>query len=353
MAATTGTATGTTPSGGSTRAKVFLSILGILLLALLVREVGSAELLARLIALGWAAPLSLLPFCLIAWFDGWAWAYTLPAPRAARRSILRLTLIRLAGEAVNNLTPTASVGGEPLKAFMLRRDGIDLSSGTVSIVVAKTALTVGQILLTLLGIMLTLERFDWIQNGDFLFAGLCAAGAAFVALLIHLQQRQLFSRLAAIPGRLGWHGPRTDRFQRLAPEIDTQLGSFYRSRGGDFSRATFLHFIGWMLGTVEVKTLAALVHYDLSWRDAFIIDSIAQPLSLGAALIPGALGVREAGGVAIFSFLGLDESAGLAVWLLIRFRETVFSLIGLLFMIYEGRREIGGVPSTVSPAKGP
>ena len=34
--------------------------------------------------------------------------------------------------------------------------------------------------------------------------------------------------------------------------------------------------------------------------------------------MPGALGIREAGGVAIFRLLGLDESAGLALWLLRR-----------------------------------
>lgn len=83
---------------------------------------------------------------------------------------------------------------------------------------------------------------------------------------------------------------------------------------------------------------ADLLQYPISWRDAFIIEAISQPLSLGSALIPGALGVREAGGVAIFGMLGLDESVGLALWLLRRVREAAYNGIGLLYLMYATRR---------------
>jgi uncharacterized protein (TIRG00374 family) len=330
-----------TAAPGATRSigRVLFTLLGLGLLCFLIYQVDTQDLLQRFLALGARAPLILWPYALVALVDGWAYSYSLPRPWPNRPSLLTLVLIRLAGESVNTLTPTAYLGGEPVKAMLLVKRGITAATSTVAVVVAKTALTVGQIVFVLLGIMLTLERFDLVRDGDVLFILLCLAGAAFVALLVRWQQRGLFVKLARLGERIGLRGSRVQRFASVAPEIDRELTSYYRNRGGDFARTTGLHFVGWLLGTVEVKVFADLLQYPISWRDAFIIESISQPLTLASALIPGGLGVREAGGVAIFDLLGLDESAGLAVWLLRRVREAVFSGIGLFYLMHATRRK--------------
>ncbi|MBY0274260.1 flippase-like domain-containing protein, partial [Candidatus Binatia bacterium] len=320
------------------RTRPLLLLLGFATLGVLLYEVNTQDLLARFLALGWRAPLLLWPYGLIAIIDGWAYSFTLPRNGVRRPPLLSLIMIRLAGESVNTLTPTAYLGGEPVKAMLLVKRGITTASSTVSVVVAKTALTVGQIVFVLLGIMLTLERFDIVHDGDVLFIALCAGGAIFVALLVRWQQRGLFVKLSRVGERFGLRGARFQRFASVAPEIDRELGGYYRTRGTDFAITTGLHFLGWLLGTVEVKVFADLLQYPISWRDAFIIEAISQPLSLGSALIPGALGVREAGGVAIFGMLGLDESAGLALWLLRRVREAVYNGVGLLYLMYATRR---------------
>jgi uncharacterized protein (TIRG00374 family) len=326
------------PRKERSRGRWLLLLLGFATLGVLFYEVNTQDLFARFVTLGWSAPLLLWPYCLVSMVDGWAYSYTLPRTGVTRPRLPSLILIRLAGESVNTLTPTAYLGGEPVKAMLLVKRGITTASSTVSVVVAKTALTVGQIVFVLLGIMLTLERFDIVRDGDVLFVVLCLGGAAVVALLVRWQQRGLFVKLVRFGERIGLHGARFQRFASVAPEIDRELGGYYRTRGRDFSITTALHFLGWLLGTVEVKVFADLLQYPISWRDAFIIESISQPLTLGSALIPGALGVREAGGVAIFGLLGLDEAAGLAVWLLRRVREAVFSGIGLLYLMYATRK---------------
>lgn len=314
-----------------------LLLLGVATLGVLVYQVNTEDLFARFVALGWRAPLVLWPYCLVALVDGWAYSFTLPRDGVARPPLLSLIMIRLAGESVNTLTPTAYLGGEPVKAMLLVKRGLTTAGSTVSVVVAKTALTVGQIVFVLLGIMLTLERFEVVRDGDVLFVALCLGGVAVVALLVRWQQRGLFVKLARFAERIGLRGARFQRFASVAPEIDRELGGYYRTRGRDFAITTALHFLGWLLGTVEVKVFADLLQYPISWRDAFIIEAISQPLALGSALIPGAIGVREAGGVAIFGLLGLDESAGLALWLLRRVREAAFSGIGLLYLMYATR----------------
>jgi uncharacterized protein (TIRG00374 family) len=325
------------PGKERSRSRWLLLLLGVATVGVLFYEVNTQDLFARFLALGWHAPLVLWPYGLIAIVDGWAYSFTLPRDGTRRPPLVSLIMIRLAGESVNTLTPTAYLGGEPVKAMLLVKRGITTASSTVSVVVAKTALTVGQIVFVLLGIMLTLERFDIVRDGDVRFVALCIGGAIFVALLVRWQQRGLFVKLSRVAQRFGLRGARFQRFASVAPEIDRELGGYYRTRGADFAITTALHFLGWLLGTVEVKVFADLLQYPISWRDAFIIEAISQPLSLGSAIIPGALGVREAGGVAIFGMLGLDESVGLALWLLRRVREAAYNGIGLLYLMYATR----------------
>lgn len=64
----------------------------------------------------------------------------------------RLFVIRSTGELMNATTPTAYVGGEPLRAHLLKQYGIPMVDGLASVIVATTAMTIGQIVYILLGI---------------------------------------------------------------------------------------------------------------------------------------------------------------------------------------------------------
>ena len=60
---------------------------------------------------------------------------------------------------------------------------------------------------------------------------------------------------------------------------------------------------------------------------------MVQPLTVAALIIPGALGVQEAGGVFLCRLLGLEESAGLTLMALKRAREAVYNVIGLTVLM--------------------
>src|SRR5262249_57566403 len=66
-------------SGARTGRRVAAIVLGTVLLGLLVSYAGLAPVLARFRALGWAAPLVLLPYFVINILDTNGWRCTLPA----------------------------------------------------------------------------------------------------------------------------------------------------------------------------------------------------------------------------------------------------------------------------------
>ena len=63
--------------------------------------------------------------------------------------------VRLAGEAVNLVTPTAAVGGDLLKAYLLR-PGVALREGLASVIADKTTSVVSQVLLLLIRLVVGL-----------------------------------------------------------------------------------------------------------------------------------------------------------------------------------------------------
>jgi putative membrane protein len=318
--------------------RVAAVVVGTLVIALLVYYAGFGQVLFRLRALGWAAPLIFVPYLVINVLDTYGWRCTLPRALVARVPFSALYLARMAGEAVNSVTPTAAVGGEPVKAHLLRVWGVPGSDGVASVVIAKTALTVSQIAFILFGLAALFDRLERRALGAFWLAVLIAVGIGFTILVVRLQRRGPVSTVWRWLQRIAPRSPLVARLEARAEAIDSRLADFYGEERTAFHTATLFHLGGWLLGVVEVWMMMALIGSPISLRDAFVIEALAQPIRAAALFIPGGLGAQEVGGVALCTFLGVPEAAAVTLWLLKRARELVFDAIGLAYLTRHGVR---------------
>ncbi len=312
------------------RSAVALAV-GAAILALLLYYSDLGPIEDHMGALGWISPLVLLPYLVVNIFDTLGWRCTLPPPAARRVPFVSLYLIRMAGEALNSLTVV--VGGEPVKAHLLRVHGVSGSDGLASVVIAKTALTVSQIIFVLLGVAALFDRIEQRAVGTLWLVLLVVVAAGFIMLMVRMQRR---GPTVTVWGWLRRVAPRAAFVARLesrAQAIDVRLAEFYRIEGRAFRRATGFHLIGWLLGVVEVWAIMALIGEPIPWRDALIIEALAQVVRATALIIPGGLGTQEVGGVALCTFLGMAEPVALTLWLLRRGRELVFDGVGLLYLM--------------------
>ncbi len=291
--------------------------------------------------LGWAAPLVLLPWTVIACLDARGWRCTLPAAAVRRVPFRSLVLVRMAGEAINSLTPTAAVGGEPLKAHLLRAWGVPASDSLASIVIAKTALTVSQSFFIVLGVAALCLRSERRGLGIGLVALLLLALAGFTAALVRLQRRRPVTTAWGWARRLAPRSRLLTRFEPSAHAIDARLGQFYRLEPTAFWRASSWHLCGWLLGVGEVFLVMFLIGAPVTWLDALVIESLSQPIRAAAVVIPGGLGTQEWGGVALCRLLGMGEGEAATLWLLKRGRELVFDGVGLLYLVRRSRFSSG------------
>jgi len=128
-----------------------LLTLGVGLLVALVVRNDPAAVLASLGRLSWRFVVILLfPVSLVSLFDALGWRY---AFRRDRVPFVTLVRTRLVGEAFNLVTPTAALGGEVVKAWLLR-DRVPLAQSVPSVIIAKTTITLAQGIFLLLGIVL-------------------------------------------------------------------------------------------------------------------------------------------------------------------------------------------------------
>src|SRR5207245_256728 len=126
-----------------------LLALGVALLAALVVQNDPAAVLGSIVDLSWRLVIVLcFPVALVMLFDTLGWRFAFLREAVPFRA---LVASRLAGEAFNLTTP-AALGGEAVKAWLLRGHA-PLDAGLASVIVAKTTITIAQGLFLLVGIV--------------------------------------------------------------------------------------------------------------------------------------------------------------------------------------------------------
>ena len=118
-------------------AKLLFLLVGVVLLGVVVASTDLGELWGQVSAVGFSGMLAvLLVYSLYFGADALSWHIALPALPLSARWIGRTYVVRMIGEAYNNITPTASLGGEPVKAWLLKVNwGVPLRDSGASLVI--------------------------------------------------------------------------------------------------------------------------------------------------------------------------------------------------------------------------
>ena len=325
-------------AGRSRLRAALLVAVGLALLGTLLYSTGLAPILEHMRILGGRAPLVIVPYLLVALIDTFGWRCTLPRGARVAVPFAALYLTRMAGEAINSVTPTATVGGEPVKAYLLRSWGVAGVDGVVSVLLARTALVVSQSMFVAFGVAALFIHLEHAWWGLVWLAAMLVLVLGFGTALVALQLRNPTITVWRLLRRIFRRSHLLERLQHHATSIDRGLEHFYRFERRAFVQATALYLFGWLFGVWEVHLMMWLIDAPVTWLDAFIIESLAQPIRAVAIVIPGGVGAQEWGGAWLCMSLGVPEPAAVTLWLLKRARETVFDVVGLTYMTTRSRR---------------
>jgi hypothetical protein len=331
------------------RVELVCLLLGSAVLVGTVAAIGVDGVVRDLRVIGWGLAVILLVegVSVLLNTGGWALAF----PRGERVvSMRRLLAARLAGDGVNYLTPSATVGGELLRLRLLGRD-VPAALRWASVSVAKVGQSVAQAVFILLGLTLVLPRLvgvsPWTAWG--LMVALAAASAAVIAwaAFVWMVGRGFWATARGALGRVrltrllpsSWMGPGQDLDAALA-----RLGSWRTAA----SLACFV--LGWAVGAVEIYLILRWAGGAVDWQTALALETGSVILDGMLFFVPAKVGTQEGGKVAIFAALGLNPARGLTVGVVRRIRELIYAGLGLIALTW---LSAGSSPDRGFPANAP
>ena len=305
-----------------------LLVLGAAFLAYLLWGFGIGQLCRELGALGWG----LIPLVLC---EGVAefihvvgWRYCLSGPHRSL-SMVHLFRIRMAGYAINYLTPTAAVGGEVTKAGLLAANhpGPEAVTG---VLIGKLCFAFAHLLFVVIGSIITLWRIPLPRTA---WLGMSISGALVAGGMVAFLLLQQQGKLGAIVRWLVAHKVGGAMLRQAAhgiSEVDEALKVFYRQRPLDLVRAVGWHQVGYSVGIFQTWLFFNLLHQDVSWTVAAGIWFLGMWFDLLTFAVPLNLGTLEGTRIMAFGAVGYSSLMGMTYGVALRLAQLFWSAFGLV-----------------------
>jgi putative membrane protein len=300
-----------------------LAVAGLLLAAVLFARENVGHIAATVAraapGLLVASAFHLLPMVL----NAIAWDYLFPAGR--RPGVRALTFAVWIRESVNGVLPVARIGGEVVAYRILRRIASSRAEAAASLAADVALSVVSQSAFALLGLSLLLAG----RSTSGFVAELIAATLVMLVLggaFVYVQRAGALAALTRVAERLFARPFHTA--MRKSRRVDRTLRDIYQRRR-DIVACIAWQLAGWMAGAGEISLALHFLGAPSSLLDALVIEALIQAISSAAFIVPGALGVQEAGFIVLGAALGLDPPTSLALAAARRLRDVVIFVPGL------------------------
>jgi putative membrane protein len=326
---------------------------GLLLLTGLIVHAGWPALLEAFGHAGWPllllVPAHLVPLAL----DTQGWRVLLePVDRARLAGPLFLLWVAAVREAVARLLPAAGIGGEVV-GIRLCRLRIDDTSAVAATVIVEVLITIAvQYLFCGLGIVLMTHIAAGASQAWTISTGLLLSLPLPVLAYLLLRHGAVFERIEGWAKRL--FGGRNRFALRLdGAGLDAEIHRLF-SQPWRLARALAWQFAGYLVGAFETWFALRLLGHPVDPGTAIAIEALTQAARHATFIVPGGIGIQEAG-VMLFAYLaGVNSDVALSLALIKRAREVLFGVPALLsWQWVEARRLRQARPAPDSGVSGP
>jgi uncharacterized protein (TIRG00374 family) len=334
------------------RLHTLLLVLGAAFLAYLVRKIGIGELCRQVGMLGWGLVPLILCEGVAEFIHVAGWRYCLSGLHRSL-SMVQLFRIRLAGYAINYLTPTAAMGGEVTKAALLAANDPGPEAVT-GVLIGKVCFAFAHLLFVVGGSVFVLWRIElpralWL--GMSISGGLIACGmGAFLLIQKHGKLGGMVRWL--VSRKIG--GQRMQQAARGISEVDEALKTFYRQRPGDLLKAVCWHQLGYSVGILQTWLFFKLLHQDVSWLLAAALWFLGMWFDLLTFAVPQNLGTLEGTRIVALRAIGYSSLLGMTYGVALRLAQLFWSVVGLIvhaWILRQAARQLPPGMSNLPPAR--
>jgi uncharacterized protein (TIRG00374 family) len=241
---------------------------------------------------------------------------------------------RLAGQSISMLIPSAKLGGEPVRGYLLARDGVQAPDAMATVAIDRVldmgAGTVFTVLFAALLLSYGLPSLTGTLEGVAIGASALLAGIAVTMRRLHggrgvvtaMIRRTRLDRWGVIERRMSVVEDAEERAQRLAGRVPLMTSAFVLGLAIN---------VGVLL---EYELLLAA--FGLPRQPVAVVAAIFATGAAHSMPVPAGIGVLEGAQMALFAALGYPADVGLAVALAVRLRELLWLLPGLVYLVGRG-----------------
>lgn len=237
---------------------------------------------------------------------------------------------RLAVFGLSYFTPGPQVGGEPLQVIYLQRyHGISIAGATAAVIVDKLLEFLANFVLIAVGLIAALHVGLFARPSPQISASLIPMVAVLLWPVIHLAllyrgRYPISSLLNTATGLIG-----TPRWARLIIVSERMAAAFTRRRPGSLLIALMFSFAAWAGMALEYFLIASYLNTSLSFEQT--LAALTAALVAFLMPLPGGLGALEASQVFALQAMGYAPALGISISLIMRGRDILNGVVGLLF----------------------
>jgi glycosyltransferase 2 family protein len=296
-----------------TLSQKLLLALGTASLGLLAWRIDVVVVRTALLQVGWGMALIVGQEIVAHLFNALGWRFAFAPDDARSFPLGELVRLRVAGDAVNYLTPTATLGGEVARAALLR-DARDTGVRAVSVIIAKSTQTLAQAFFVTAGLVLVAsERFSLVAFRSVL--------PWTIVVVMSL------GALALYGFRSRWRTSASWVWQRA---FGARVIEFVRHYPERVALSTVLFALGYAWGVFEAYWICRFLGLPVPIVTAVAIELLSITVDGILFMVPAKIGTQEGGKVAVFAALGLPVTLGFAFGIARHVRELAWAGLGVL-----------------------
>jgi uncharacterized protein (TIRG00374 family) len=307
------------------------ALLGILIFVFIVYQIGILKIWENIKKITWQNFLILMVLRLFYWIlrtINWKVIFD---QYEAGSSLLHLFNARMCSQAVGQLTPTAQLGGEAIRIYIVKCSSKRIS--LASVVVDKTIEFLTTIAFTIIGVAIAIVRIPMPGKIKTFLIGFNIVALLLVLFFLSKQKKGLFKWFIELMAKMKIKFKFLEKNWEKIKETDEHISDFYRNHRKAFLGVSLLYSLLIMLWTTEVHlTLVFIGATNISFVDSFLITVLGS-VAFVVPLIPGFLGIYEATYVALFAMLGKGTALGFTLVVIRRIIALLWAGIGLIPML--------------------
>ncbi len=324
---------------------IFLStIAGIVLLILMFYLIGTEQVFSSMGEIGWAgAGVFIATSLLVLFISALSWQMILNS-YGYHLPFRDVIVAKIIGFAVSYLTPSAYIGGEPLRIYLIsKKYSLSIPRIGATVIVSKFLELGAGLFFIYLGSICSLIEYKLPLNIylSILIVNIIFGVGTGVILHAFICKNKIFTYLLGLLGRIRFLSNPINKIKPQISEVEEEIFLAFSQHRKETIFAFGLNLAGELFIFLKPAIFFYFLKIILKFSQLALLFALTH-LLLALQFTPGALGIFELGEIGIYQLVGIGPDKALAFSLMVRIADFVGVGIAAIFGLHLGLKTLLG-----------